>query len=280
LLREGTAIEDFFHPPKTVVGTDEDRVAELLFEIYKELPEAKIRLPILESEMVKYVDNVWHALKVAFANEVGYFAKSHGADGRLIMDVFCQDRKLNISPVYLKPGFAFGGSCLPKDVKGFTSIAREKGIEIPLIERIIPSNESHIEKAKRMVSQVVPKSEPVTIVGLSFKPGTDDVRESPAIFLAKKLQEEGYNLLFFDPLVKREHIEGYFGKDYLDFSKIEFLKTPQEAFSEKNLVLTGSYKELPTQPEAYEGKRIFDLNGLLYGKNQLIERCSYYGMCW
>ena len=279
-LREGTAIEDFFHPPKTVVGTEEDRVAELLFEIYKELPEEKIRLPIVESEMVKYVDNVWHAIKVAFANEVGYFAKQHGADGRLVMEVFCKDRKLNISPYYLKPGFAFGGSCLPKDVKGFVSIAKEKGIEIPLISNVIPSNWSHIEKAKRMIENEVPKEEPVTIVGIAFKPGTDDVRESPAVYLAKELQRSGYKLKFFDPLVKREHIESYFGKGFLNFEEIEFLRSAEEAFKEKNLVLTGSFKEIPKEPEKYEGKRVFDLNGLLYGKREIIERCLYYGMCW
>ncbi|WP_456435075.1 nucleotide sugar dehydrogenase [Thermovibrio ammonificans] len=279
-LREGTAIYDFFNPPKTVVGTEEEEVAQLLFDIYKELPEAKIKLPIVESEMVKYVDNVWHAIKVAFANEVGYFAKRHGADGRLVMEVFCKDRKLNLSPYYLKPGFAFGGSCLPKDVKGFVAIAREKGIEIPLIEHVMPSNRKHVEKAKKMVEEVVPKTESVTIVGLTFKPGTDDVRESSAVYLAKELQEAGYTLNFYDPLVKREHIEGYFGKGFIDFSKVKFLNSPEETFKEKNLVLTGSFKEIPQEPEAYEGKRVFDLNGLLYKRNDLIERCEYYGMCW
>lgn len=280
-LREGSAIYDFFNPPKTVVGCESREISNKLFELYKPIPGPKIELPLVESEMVKYVDNVWHAIKVAFANEVGYFAKKFGADGRLVMEVFCKDTKLNISPVYLKPGFAFGGSCLPKDVKGFVSLAREQGIEIPIIGHIMDSNWSHIRKAKRIIKDVVPSPEVITIVGVSFKPGTDDVRESPAVYLARDLLDEGYNVKFYDPIVKLDNIKNYFGKGFLPITENDFFKSFEEAFdSTPYLVFTGSFTKVPEDPELYKDKFIFDLNGIFYDKENIKNFCKYYALCW
>ncbi len=278
-LREGSAIYDFFNPPKTVIGTESQYAKDKLIEIYKELPEEKIVCPIPESEMIKYVDNSWHATKVAFANEVGYIAKKYGADGRLVMEIFCKDRKLNISDTYLKPGFAFGGSCLPKDTKGLVQISKEKGINSPLIENIIPSNWAHIEKSAELIEEKA-KDGKVVIVGVSFKPGTDDVRESPAIYLAKKLIEKGKKIKLFDPIVKPHHIESYFGENFLPVKTV--LNKPEEYLKYKNLVFTGSYK--PSQKEKKVLKEgnytIIDLQGVFYNEPEIREKENYYGICW
>ncbi|TCK05274.1 nucleotide sugar dehydrogenase [Phorcysia thermohydrogeniphila] len=280
-LREGTAIYDFFNPPKTVVGAGDERSAEVILEVYKDIPGGKFKLPIVESEMVKYVDNVWHAIKVAFANEVGYFAKQHGADGRLVMKVFCEDRKLNISPYYLMPGFAFGGSCLPKDVKGFVSIANQKGIEVPLISSVMKSNESHIDKAVKLIKEQVEPGSTVAIIGVAFKPGTDDTRESPAVYLARKLLDEGYKVRYFDPLVDTERVYRHFDRDFISISDEDFYSSLEEAFKDTDyLVLTGSYRDVPQEEEAYREKYVFDLNGVLYDKPNLREACKYYALCW
>ncbi len=278
-LREGSAIYDFFNPPKTVIGTESQYAKEKLIEIYKELPEEKIVCPIPESEMIKYVDNSWHATKVAFANEVGYIAKKCGADGRLVMEIFCKDRKLNISDTYLKPGFAFGGSCLPKDTKGLVQISKERGINSPLIESIIPSNWAHIEKSAKLIKESAKEGE-IVIVGVSFKPGTDDVRESPAVYLAKKLIEKGKEIKLFDPIVKPHHIESYFGKDFLPVKTI--FNKPEEYLNCRNLVFTGSYK--PSQEEKEVLKRgnyiIVDLQGVFYNEPEIREKENYHGICW
>ncbi len=279
-LREGNAIDDFFHPAKTVVGSDDERVRDILFNLYKPISGEKIHTPVIESEIIKYVDNVWHAIKVSFANEIGYFAKMQKADGRLIMDIFCKDKKLNLSDYYLKPGFAFGGSCLPKDVKGFTAVAKEKQIDIPLISSIMNSNRFHILKAVKLIEDVVPKNEKVVIVGVSFKPYTDDIRETPSVYLAKELRERGYDILYYDPVVKAEHIKKYFGDGFIDISDSEFLSSPDEIFLNKYLVFTGSYRDVPKDAHKYNGKRVFDLNGLFYNEDEIKKESNYYGMCW
>ncbi len=278
-LREGTAISDFFNPPKTVIGTESSYAKEKLFEIYKELPDEKIVCPIPESEMIKYVDNSWHATKIAFANEVGYIAKKCGADGRLVMEIFCKDRKLNISEAYLKPGFAFGGSCLPKDTKGLVQISREREVNSPLIESIIPSNWAHIEKSAELIEENSKEGE-IVIVGVAFKPGTDDVRESPAVYLAKKLIEKGKKVKLFDPIVELHHIESYFGKDFLPVGTI--LKKPEEYLSYRNLVFTGSYKPSKEETKMLKDEKyaIFDLQGVFYDEPEIREKENYYGVCW
>ena len=198
-LREGVAVADFREPPKTVIGATDERSGAIVAGMYAPVDEAPIVTSIEVAEMVKYVDNVWHAAKVCFGNEIGRLCKPLGIDSHQVMDVFCQDTKLNLSPYYLKPGFAFGGSCLPKEVRAVSHIARELDQDLPLIQSLIPSNEVQIERCVEMVRETGAKR--VGILGLAFKPGTDDLRESPVLEVIARLQAEGVEVLAYDPAV-------------------------------------------------------------------------------
>lgn len=168
-------------------------------QIYAQVDGAPIVTTIETAEMVKYVDNVWHATKVCFANEVGRLAKSQGVDSHDVMDVFCQDTKLNLSPYYLKPGFAYGGSCLPKEVRAVAHIAKGAGVSLPMIETLGASNKAQIDEAVRMVRATGAKQ--VGVLGLAFKPGTDDLRESPILEVIAALRDEGIDVIAHDPAI-------------------------------------------------------------------------------
>ena len=198
-LREGVAVEDFYAPPKTVIGANDPRSAAILSRIYEAVDDHPIVTSVETAEMVKYVDNVWHATKVCFANEVGRLCKPLGVDSHNVMDVFVQDTKLNLSPYYLKPGFAFGGSCLPKEVRAVAHIAKQQGVSLPMIESLGKSNATHIERAVEMVRETGAKT--VGVLGLAFKPGTDDLRESPILEVIAALNAEGVNVLIHDPAI-------------------------------------------------------------------------------
>ena len=198
-LREGVAVADFYAPPKTVIGANDPRSAAILTRIYEAVDETPIVTSIETAEMVKYVDNVWHATKVCFANEVGRLCKSLDVDSHDVMDVFVQDTKLNLSPYYLKPGFAFGGSCLPKEVRAVAHIAKQQGVSLPMIESLSASNQTHIERALEMTRETGAKT--VGVLGLAFKPGTDDLRESPILEVIAALNAEGVNVLIHDPAI-------------------------------------------------------------------------------
>lgn len=198
-LREGVAVDDFYAPPKTVIGANDERSANILTRVYEAVDEAPIVTSIETAEMVKYVDNVWHATKVCFANEVGRLCKPLGVDSHDVMDVFVQDTKLNLSPYYLKPGFAFGGSCLPKEVRAVAHIAKEQGVDLPMIQSLGVSNQKHIERALEMTRKTGAKK--VGILGLAFKPGTDDLRESPILEVIAALNEEGVSVSIHDPAI-------------------------------------------------------------------------------
>ncbi len=209
-LREGVAVEDFYAPPKTVIGTTCARTADILTGIYAPVDDAPILTTIETAEMVKYVDNVWHATKVCFANEVGRLAKSQGVDSHAVMDIFCQDQKLNLSPYYLKPGFAYGGSCLPKEVRAVAHIAKSAGVSLPMIENLGTSNRAQIDEAIAMVRATGAKR--VGVLGLAFKPGTDDLRESPILEVIAALREEGVEIIAHDPAINEDtNIEGQLG---------------------------------------------------------------------
>jgi GDP-mannose 6-dehydrogenase len=176
-LREGSALYDFDHPPKTVIGVDDPATGDRVAALYERLDAPLLQVPISVAELVKYVDNCWHAVKVGFANEIGRIAKASGIDSHADMDIFCQDTKLNISASYLKPGQAFGGSCLPKDLRALTYRAKSLDLAVPLLDSVLPSNEVH--KAAALTRIMSCKSKRVGILGFSFKAGTDDLRESP-----------------------------------------------------------------------------------------------------
>ncbi|WP_299783821.1 nucleotide sugar dehydrogenase [uncultured Roseobacter sp.] len=198
-LREGVAIDDFNAPPKTVIGANDDRSARILSRIYEAVDENPIVTSVETAEMVKYVDNVWHATKVCFANEVGRLCKPLSVDSHDVMDIFVQDTKLNLSPYYLKPGFAYGGSCLPKEVRAVAHIAQAQGVDLPMIRSLDQSNKSHIESALDMVRDTGAKT--VGVLGLAFKPGTDDLRESPILEVIAALNAEGVEVVVHDPAI-------------------------------------------------------------------------------
>jgi GDP-mannose 6-dehydrogenase len=211
-LREGTAVADYFNPPKTVIGEVEKGSGDVVAKLYGHMPGPMIRTDYETAEMVKYADNTWHALKVAFANEIGNICKGLGLDSHKLMDIFCQDTKLNLSPYYLKPGFAFGGSCLPKDVRALSYKAKLLDVKVPIIDAILPSNDEQIERGIRAV--IDKGSKKVGILGFSFKAGTDDLRESPMVELVERLIGKGYDLRVYDSNVRMAAIHGA-NRDYI-----------------------------------------------------------------
>jgi GDP-mannose 6-dehydrogenase len=213
-LREGSSVKDFFDPPKTVIGELDARSADSVAEMYSGLPGQIHRVPIAVAEMAKYADNCFHGLKIAFANELGAISRALGVDSHKMIEVFLSDTKLNISPAYLKPGFAFGGSCLPKDLRGLVYAARRADVTVPLLSHVLPSNEEHLKRAVELI--VATGRRRIGLFGLSFKPGTDDLRESPLVELAERLLGKGYDLKIYDSNValsrlmgaNREYVEG------------------------------------------------------------------------
>lgn len=195
-LREGSAVKDFNAPPKTVIGELTTPCGEILVELYKHLDAPLIRTNLKTAEMVKYVDNSWHALKIGFANEIGTLCKSFGVDSHDVMKIFCQDKKLNISTAYLLPGFAFGGSCLPKDLRALSYKAKTLDLELPILASILHSNEMQVNRGLQMIVEKGHKN--IGILGFSFKAGTDDLRESPMIEVIERLIGKGYDLRIYD----------------------------------------------------------------------------------
>lgn len=211
-LREGSAVFDYDHPPKTVIGESDAAAGDLLLQLYAHLDAPLIRTDIETAEMVKYSDNAWHALKVAFANEIGNFCKASGIDGSRVMAIFCRDTKLNLSAYYMKPGFAFGGSCLPKDLRALTHRARSMDLELPVLNAILPSNERQIRNGIRMI--VGKRNQRIGFLGFSFKAGTDDLRESPLVDVIEYLLGKGYDLRLYDRNVNMARLTGA-NQDYI-----------------------------------------------------------------
>jgi len=211
-LREGTAVHDYDHPPKTVIGELNRSSGELLASLYAHLKAPLLRTDIDTAEMIKYADNAWHALKVGFANEIGNLCKGLQVDSHRVMDIFCQDTKLNLSPYYLKPGYAFGGSCLPKDLRALLYKAKTLDVPLPILSAILPSNELQIARALQAVIDTGARR--IGMLGLSFKAGTDDLRESPVVELAERLIGKGFDLRIYDGNVNLARIRGA-NRDYI-----------------------------------------------------------------
>lgn len=205
-LREGTAVSDYFNPPKIVVGATSGDAADHVVSLYEGIKAPVVKTSIATAEMVKYVDNVFHALKISFANEIGTLSKTLGVDGHEVMDIFASDTKLNISKAYLKPGFAFGGSCLPKDIRAILYKGRSEDQDLPLLSSILPSNDMQIDRAVRMIQEAGKK--PLAFLGLSFKPGTDDLRESPLVILIETFIGKGYDIRIYDENVSLARLVG------------------------------------------------------------------------
>jgi GDP-mannose 6-dehydrogenase len=205
-LREGSAVKDFNSPPKTVIGELDTASGDILAALYANLTAPFIRTDLETAEMVKYVDNSWHALKIGFANEIGNLCKTFSVDAHEVMKIFCQDKKLNISPAYLLPGFAFGGSCLPKDLRALAYKAKMHDLELPIMNAILPSNEMQVAKGLQLITAKGHRR--IGILGFSFKAGTDDLRESPMIEVIERLIGKGYDLRIYDKNVSLASLVG------------------------------------------------------------------------
>jgi GDP-mannose 6-dehydrogenase len=205
-LREGSSVSDFFDPPKVVIGQFDEASGRAVADLYEGLPGPVYRVPMAVAEMIKYADNSFHALKVGFANEMGALCKALGLDSHAVMDIFMVDTTLNISPDYLRPGFAFGGSCLPKDLRALVHRARRADVPVPILESVGPSNEGQIDRAFKIIEATGKRR--VGLFGLAFKPGTDDLRESPLVALAERLLGRGFELLIHDPQVAVSRLLG------------------------------------------------------------------------
>ncbi len=279
-LREGTAVHDYYPPPKTVIGEINRASGDLLAALYARMPGPMIRTDVQTAEMVKYADNAWHALKVGFANEVGTLCKALGVDAHEVMDIFCQDQKLNLSPYYLKPGFAFGGSCLPKDVRALLYKAKTLDVSVPILSSILPSNQLQIERG---VQAVVEKgSRKVGILGFSFKAGTDDLRESPMVELTERLIGKGFDLRIYDRNVSLAAIHGA-NRDYIlnRIPHISRLMVPSigEVLAHASTIVIGNaapeFAEVPGR--VGEGQTIIDFVRVCDSRTIA---GVYEGLCW
>jgi GDP-mannose 6-dehydrogenase len=280
-LREGTAVQDYYHPPKTVIGELEQRSGDALVSIYGGLHAPLIRTDIETAEMVKYTDNVWHALKVGFANEIGNICKTLRIDGHQVMDIFCKDTKLNLSPYYLKPGFAFGGSCLPKDVRALCYRARSMDLDLPILNSILPSNERQIERGLRMVTEK--KGRKVGVLGFSFKAGTDDLRESPMVELIERLLGKGYELRLFDRNVHLASLVGA-NRDYIlnripHISRL-MVESMEEVLDFADTIVIGNRAKefLGVLDRVRQGQQLVDLVRIADGIRS--DSARYEGICW
>jgi len=279
-MREGSAVYDYLHPPKTVIGETDKVSGDLLSSLYKKIDAPLIRTDIETAEMIKYTDNAWHALKVVFANEIGNICKAMGIDGRRMMEIFCQDTKLNISPYYLKPGFAFGGSCLPKDVRALTYKARTLDLSLPILNAILPSNELQVERGIQMVMEKGKKK--VGVLGFSFKAGTDDLRESPVVELIERLLGKGYDIRIYDRNVKLASLIGA-NRDYIHniiphIHKM-MVNGPEEILVHSETIVIGNNNpEFRQILKRINGKQtvidLVSIAGDLYREKQ------YDGICW
>jgi GDP-mannose 6-dehydrogenase len=280
-LREGTAVRDFGTPPFTLIGAAPGDDAASLRELYASIAAPLHVVPYRVAESVKYLSNAYHAVKLAFANEAGAVLAAHGVDAPAAFRLFCEDRVLNISPAYLRPGFAFGGSCLPKDLRGFLALGDRKTVAMPLLSQVLQSNAAIIDRAFDLVARH--GRQPVSLFGLAFKQGTDDLRESPLVLLAEKLIGRGYELCIFDRLVKTATLIGS-NRAYIDreIPHLERLMTdsPAAALSRSRTVIVGhaGADDRAALIASLNGHAVIDLVGL----PELRERTdiTYEGICW
>ncbi len=279
-LRESTAVYDYYNPPKTVIGETDNKAGEMLASLYSAMDAPMVRTSVETAELVKYTDNVWHALKVSFANEIGNIAKAVGIDGHEVMEIFCKDTKLNLSSYYMKPGFAFGGSCLPKDVRALTYKARSLDLNTPVLNSIIPSNENQIEKGLNMITQKGSKK--IGILGFSFKAGTDDLRESPLVEVIERLLGKGYDIRLYDKNVKIASLVGA-NKDYILNAIPHISKLMVDSISEvlehaDTIVIGNGADEFATVPgQLKDGQVIVDLVRISEDRST---EGRYDGICW
>jgi GDP-mannose 6-dehydrogenase len=280
-LREGQAIDDFFNPERIIIGENKSQDGDLLVQIYHAIKAPVFRLDINTTEIIKYVDNTFHALKISFTNEIASICKKLSIDSQKVMDVFCMDKKLNLAPYYFKPGFAYGGACLPKDLSALLAKSAELNLQLPLLESIRRSNYSHIERGVDLISSLNKKR--IGILGLAFKSGTTDTRESPAIVLVHRLYERGYSKLFnkgyditvFDPALEKTDIDAL----PPHIKSITAASLQDLVNSSDVLVIAKSDNELKKLHNLVSSNHIIvDLVGAV--KIDDFKKGQYIGLCW
>jgi GDP-mannose 6-dehydrogenase len=276
-LREGSSVRDFSAPSLSVAGASDRVSADLLASLYTTAP---VRCSVEEAEMVKYAANAWHGMKVAFANEIGAVSRATGLDGRRVMDLFCLDRQLNLSEAYLRPAFAFGGSCLPKDIRGLTAEAHRLGLDLPLLAAVLRSNARHIDRALQLIART--GAGRIGLAGLSFKPGTDDLRESPLVELAVRLIHQGVQLRVYDPRVDPTRLAGA-NQEYLESrlpgASLVMVDSLGELVKDAGLVVIGHLDS--SRRETLGGllgeRAVVDLEGFFQDGRAAGD---YQGICW
>ncbi len=281
-LRESTAIYDYFNPPKVVIGSLDKKTADAMVEIYKDIKADQAICTVEVAEGVKYADNAWHAMKVGFANELGNIMKEMGVDSHKVMDIFFLDTKLNISKAYLKPGFAFGGSCLPKDVRAIRACGKAKGVQTHIFDALLEANDEQVRRAVKLIKETGKKK--VGMMGLSFKAGTDDLRESPLVTLADLLLKEGYELVIYDPSVfEASQMEGanqkYIREGIPQISKC-LVETAGEFLPRAEVIVIGNHGEDYGQIIAKTSAQTPIIDLVRLKNNPVEDRASYTGICW
>jgi len=279
-LREGSAVKDFNFPPQTVVGEIDRKSGDALAELYKNIDAPLVRTDLETAEMVKYVNNSWHALKIGYANEIGNLCKAFSIDAHQVMKIFCQDTKLNISPAYLTPGFAFGGSCLPKDLRAISYQAKMHDLQLPILTSILPSNEMQVAKGLELIMRRGHKQ--IGILGFSFKAGTDDLRESPVIEVIERLIGKGHDLRIYDKNVKLARLVGA-NRDFI-LNRIPHISRlmvddVDTVLKHAQTVVIGNndpeFRQVPSRLR--EDQYLVDFIRILPGKSQ---NGKYDGICW
>lgn len=283
-LRESTAVYDYWNPPKIVIGATDEQTAQMVSELYKNIDAPEIIThDIKVAEGVKYADNAWHAMKVGFANELGNILKELGVDSHKVMDIFFKDTKLNISKAYLLPGFAFGGSCLPKDVRAIRASGKLAGLNTPIFDALLEANDEQVRRAHKMIKESGMKN--IGLMGLAFKAGTDDLRESPLVTLADLLIKDGYNLSIYDPSVSHARKMDGANRKYIEegiphISKC-LVEKSDDFVSKADLFIIGNgdkdYASILSCVN--DSKMIIDLVRLK-GANDLEAKKTYTGICW
>lgn len=280
-LREGSAVRDFDAPPYTLIGASDERAADRLAEVYRSIDAPIVRTDVRTAEMIKYVSNAFHALKITFANEIGNLCKEVEIDSHRVMDIVCMDTQLNISPAYLKPGYAFGGSCLPKDLRALLYRAKREDVDLHMLRAIPRANEEQIKRALSLVVRTGKKT--VGLIGLSFKPGTDDLRESPLVLLVESLLGKGYQVRIYDENVFLARVVGA-NKEYIErtIPHISSLmcETLEEVVGSSEVLVIGH--RLPglaeRLPDLAEERVVIDLARVRKELDGLGE--NYQGICW
>lgn len=279
-MRESSAVYDFYNPPKTVIGALKESDAEIIAGIYKNIDAPLIKTSISVAEMIKYADNAFHALKVTFSNEIGNICKALNVDSHEVMEIFCQDTKLNLAPYYLKPGFAFGGSCLPKDLRALIYKAKTLDVEVPVLNAIFQSNELQIKNAIQYVLALGRKR--IGILGFAFKAGTDDLRESPIVELIEIFLGKGYDIKIYDKKVSLAKLFGA-NKEYIEkriphISEL-MVENIDEILCHSEVIVIGNKSEefVDILSSLSEDIYVFDLVRI---SKVIKTRAKYDGICW